>query len=236
MENNFPAFLRELREKAGFESQTKFAEACGVDNSTIARLERGETKPMPQTLLKIAPTLQVDINDLMIAAGYITQKKPGLLHLTKDGLDVLGLKEIKPGDLKKYENKKETVLRVPVLGTVKAGFNLIAEEQILGYEYVSKKSVGLGSFFYLNVTGDSMVDAGIEEGYRVLVKHQNFVDDGKIAVVIINGDEGALKRVFYEGSKVILQSENTAKKYPPRIFNAEDVLIQGQVIRVEFDV
>jgi|GEM_PF-964422 SOS-response transcriptional repressors (RecA-mediated autopeptidases) len=71
METDFSTKLKKFREKAGYESQTKFAEACGVDNSTIARLERGETSPTPKTLDRLAPVLGMPLMELMIAAGYV---------------------------------------------------------------------------------------------------------------------------------------------------------------------
>ncbi|MDA8224206.1 S24 family peptidase [Desulfosporosinus sp.] len=234
METNFPVILKKLREKVGFESQTKFAEVSGVDNSTIARLERGETRPSPKTLEKLAPILGISLMELMAHAGYIdlSEKK-----ITSDGFHALGYKQVNVKDLNKMFPLPDTELvKVPVLGSIKAGYDNVAEQEIIGYQLISRSNISDGEYFYLKVVGDSMVDAGIKEGYRVLVKQQNFVDQGKIAVVIINGDEGTLKRVYYQDSQVVLQSENADKKYPPRIINAEDVLIQGQVCKVEFDV
>ncbi|RJQ25554.1 MAG: XRE family transcriptional regulator [Peptococcaceae bacterium] len=68
---NFGKWLKKQREVAGFKSQNELANVCGVDNSTIARLERGETRPTPDTLKKIAPFLKVNYEGLMCAAGYI---------------------------------------------------------------------------------------------------------------------------------------------------------------------
>lgn len=243
MRVNFPIVLKELRERAGFESQTKFAEACGVDNSTIARLERGESRPSPQTLDKLAPILRITLTELMIAAGYIDQPTPSQaqereLHLNKAGEDALGLEQIASQymDRTKLLKKNESV-PIPIFGTIKTdNNNNLTNQEIIGNEVTSMNRVGNGEYFYLKVTGDSMVDAGIKEGYKVLVKRQNFVGQGKIAVVVINGDTGTLKRVYYEDSMVILQSENSTKKYPPLILNKDNVLIQGQVVKVEFDV
>ncbi|SFR15421.1 LexA family transcriptional regulator [Desulfoscipio geothermicus] len=67
---DFSKILKKLRERAGFKSQSQLAEASGVDNSTIARLERGETKPTPDTLKKLAPHLNVNYDYLMASAGY----------------------------------------------------------------------------------------------------------------------------------------------------------------------
>jgi len=75
----------------------------------------------------------------------------------------------------------------------------------------------------------------IKEGYRVLVRRQNFVEDGKIAVVMINGDEGTLRRVFYQDNELVLLVASNSN-IPPRAFKPKEVLVQGQVIKVEFDL
>jgi len=227
--SNFAEILKELREKAGFESQTKFAEACGVDNSTIARLERGETKPSPKTLNKLAPILGVSLMKLMIAADYV-KADSNITKITSEGLNALGYKEI---NLKDFKSK---FMSVPVFKKINAGYSSLDEREVIGHRTIARECVPEGEYFYLNITGDTMVDAEIKEGSRVLVRYQNFVEQGKIAVVIINGEEGTLYRVYHQDSQVILQSENSKKKYPPRILNTEDALIQGQVYRVEIDV
>lgn len=68
----FGLYLARLREKAGFESQASLAKVSGVWNSTIARIEAGQTKkPDPVTLTKLAPYLNVTSEQLMRAAGYL---------------------------------------------------------------------------------------------------------------------------------------------------------------------
>lgn len=68
----FGLYLARLREKAGYESQAALAKASGVWNSTIARIEAGQTKkPDPDTLAKLAPYLNVTAEQLMRAAGYL---------------------------------------------------------------------------------------------------------------------------------------------------------------------
>lgn len=71
MNKSFGKELKILRERAGFESQARLAEASGVDNSTIARLERGETKPTPETLKKLASALHTSYEALMVKAGHL---------------------------------------------------------------------------------------------------------------------------------------------------------------------
>ncbi|RAV18852.1 helix-turn-helix domain-containing protein [Paenibacillus contaminans] len=123
---------------------------------------------------------------------------------------------------------------IPIYGEIRAGYDSLANEMIIGYEYMSKDAVKDGEYFYLIVKGDSMVEEGIREGMRVLVKKQSHVENGKIGVVLVNGDEGTLKRVFYDGNNVILQASN--RSIGPKSLPIKEVRIQGQVKKVEFDV
>lgn len=126
------------------------------------------------------------------------------------------------------------LIQIPVLGSIKAGYDLLASQQIIGYELLPQDFVKEGEYFFLRVTGDSMIEDGIREGFRVLVKRQDFVDQGKIAVVLINSDEATLKRVYYQDGVVILQASN--RNIPPMVLPLDKVRIQGQVTKVEFDV
>jgi SOS-response transcriptional repressor LexA len=134
---------------------------------------------------------------------------------------------------KPFSNRTEFV-QIPIYGEIRAGYDSLATENIIGYETVSKDTVKDGIYFYLIVKGDSMIDEGIREGMRVLVKSQNNCEHGKIGIVLVNGDEGTLKRVFYDKNNVILQASN--KDIPPRVLPLHEVRIQGQVKKVEFDV
>ncbi|GIP25036.1 hypothetical protein J23TS9_01660 [Paenibacillus sp. J23TS9] len=125
-------------------------------------------------------------------------------------------------------------MKIPIYGEIRAGYGSLAQEDVVGYEFTSRDSVGNGEYFYLIVKGDSMIDEGIYEGMRVLVRKQNHCQNGKIGVVIVDGDEGTLKRVYYEDDTIVLRASN--KRIPPRPFPIGDVLIQGQVTKVEFDV
>ncbi|WAH38233.1 LexA family protein [Alicyclobacillus dauci] len=127
-----------------------------------------------------------------------------------------------------------SVVNIPVLGSIKAGYDLYAEQQVIDYKPVAKSEVADGEYFYLQVKGDSMIGDRIQEGDRVLVRRQDWVEDGKIAVVLLNGDEATLKRVFYQDDTLILQSSNP--NYPPRIVPVSEARIQGQVTQVVWDV
>ncbi len=131
-------------------------------------------------------------------------------------------------------NGEEAVL-IPILGVVRGGPNQVAQEDYLGQEYVSMNEARGGTYFYLEVVGDSMVNARIFPKDLIYVKRQNHVENGEIAVVMIE-EEATVKRVYYEGNKMILHSENDA--YEDRVYGPEEienlqVQIFGKVIHVK---
>jgi len=132
------------------------------------------------------------------------------------------------------EGYREKAIMIPVLGVIRAGYDLYAEQQVIDVKWVPEGDVADGEYFYLLVTGDSMSGANILEGMRVLVRRQDWVDDGKIGVVLINGDEATLKYVFHEDSYFILQAANAT--YAPRKVPVEETRILGQVKEVVWSV
>jgi repressor LexA len=110
-------------------------------------------------------------------------------------------------------------MKLPVLGYVKAGYNLAAEENWLGEEEVSLAEKKTGDF-YLRVEGDSMNGAGILDGSLVLVQQSETIDSGKIGVVLV-GDEVTVKRVVYKKNMMILEAANP--EVENRYFTADEV-------------
>ena len=122
-------------------------------------------------------------------------------------------------------------VRLPVLGYVKAGYDLFAEENYLGEEEASIEEAARGDY-YLRVTGDSMNGVGILDGSLVLVRQCADVESGRIAVVLI-GDEVTVKRVIKKENMMILEAANP--DVSNRYFSAQEVrelpvTILGQVI------
>ena len=100
----------------------------------------------------------------------------------------------------------EISIRIPVLGFVKGGYDLFAEENYLGEEDASLDERKSGDYF-LKVTGDSMKGDGIMDDSLVLVKQADSVENGKIAVVMV-GDEVTVKRVYVKDKVMILEASN----------------------------
>jgi repressor LexA len=116
-------------------------------------------------------------------------------------------------------NESEKIA-IPILGTVRGGSLRLAQDEWLGQELVPvEESLG-GEYFYLEVIGDSMMNARIFPGDLVYVKRQAVVNSGSIAVVLV-GDEATLKRVYYKDNGIVLHPENP--KYEDMVFSEEDI-------------
>lgn len=108
--------------------------------------------------------------------------------------------------------------KVPVLGTIKAGVPINAEEQAEGEEYADVDDPD--EYFYLKVEGDSMIGAGITDGSMVLVHKQNYAEDGQIVVCLVDSEYATLKRYRVQNNTVLLMPENPS--YQPYILSAAD--------------
>jgi repressor LexA len=126
----------------------------------------------------------------------------------------------------------ERRVAIPILGTVRGGALRYASQEFKGVEYVDEKEGSPEEHFYLEVIGDSMINARIYPEDLVYVHRQDLVENGAIAVILV-GEEATIKRVFYEEDKLILKPENP--KYQAMIYTQEEcetkpIRILGKVI------
>lgn len=123
------------------------------------------------------------------------------------------------------------VRMVPLIGRVRAGKPLLAEENIEATLALDKHFARWNNAFLLRVVGESMVDAHIKDGDLALVKPQPAIDNGEIAVILIN-DEATIKRFFKHDSTIRLEPANSSMK--PIIIQPGDfeVTIVGKVVGI----
>ena len=114
---------------------------------------------------------------------------------------------------------EETNRIKPIIGKVKAGYDLIAQQDIEGYVELGKADAQKGDYF-LRVKGDSMEGSHIYDGDLLYVQICSEVPSGSIAVVLI-GDEATVKKVKYKNDLMILEASNP--KYEARYFTAHEV-------------
>ena len=144
------------------------------------------------------------------------------------------LKEM--GRLQKTAGKKRAVavantnsVRVPLIGTVTAGTPILAAENYEGYYTLPTAEFQGDDLFLLTVKGDSMIEAGIFNGDKIVVKKQETAENGDIVVAMFDDgiEEGAtVKRFFRRDGKFILHPENSALSD----YVLDTVTILGKVI------
>lgn len=109
---------------------------------------------------------------------------------------------------------------IPVLGYVRAGIPIEAVENILDYEEISLDMASKGEYFALSIKGDSM-EPKISEGDVVIVRKQDIVENGELAVVLVNGNDATVKKFYMNENGVSLISTNSA--YDPFYYTKEQV-------------
>ena len=130
------------------------------------------------------------------------------------------------GGLDKNEEAKST--DVSVLGSIAAGTPIEAIQQEVDRVALPEDLQNNGEQYGLKVKGDSMIDAGINNGDTVIVKKTSNVDSGQIAVVLIDDQEATLKRVRKKGNTIALEAAN--RNYGTKIYAANRIKIQGKLV------
>ena len=126
------------------------------------------------------------------------------------------------------EIPKKNINDIPVLGKIAAGTPVEAIQNEVSRVVLPEELSKNGEHFGLKVSGDSMIEAGINDGDTVIVKKTNTADNGKIVVALIDDHEAMLKRIRRKGKTVALESAN--KNYETKIFGPDRVKVQGILV------
>lgn len=180
--------IKAARESKGM-TQEELGAACGSSKQSIYKYERGIITNIPSDKLEaIAAALDLD-------PAYI-----------------MGWDE-SPEEAIPYNPAG----RAPIVGSIPAGYPVLAVEDIEGYADVPYSDAE--NYFFLRVSGDSM-EPRICLGDLVLIRKQNTADNGQIVAARVNGDEATLKRYKRQGDTVLLLPEN--QKYNPYVILVSD--------------
>ena len=130
------------------------------------------------------------------------------------------------GGLDEAYNIKEN--EVSVLGDIAAGTPIEAIQNEVTRIVLPDSIENKGEFFGLKVSGDSMIEAGINDGDTVIIKKTNTAENGKIVVALIDDHEAMLKRLRRKGKTIALESAN--RNYETKIFGPDRVKVQGILV------
>jgi repressor LexA len=126
------------------------------------------------------------------------------------------------------ENEKKNMNEIPVLGKIAAGTPIEAIQNEVSKISLPEELNKNGDHFGLKISGDSMIEAGINDGDTVIVKRTNTANNGEIVVALIDEHEAMLKRIRKKGKIVALESAN--KNYETKIFGPDRVKVQGVLV------
>ena len=118
---------------------------------------------------------------------------------------------------------------LPVMGRIAAGTPIEAISEVSHHVAVPGQMLaGAGHHYALEVKGDSMIDAGINDGDVVVIQEQNTADNGDIVVALVEGQEATLKRFRRHGTSIALEPANSA--YETRVLPDDMVKVQGRLV------
>lgn len=184
-------------------SQSQLARELQITQQAVGKWETGKSTPDLDTLRKIAEYFQTSVDFLL-----------GIDKLVENAIAV------DSGDY-----------AIPIIGTVRAGYNALAYNEDFGVEYANVRNPE--EYFYLIVKGDSM-EPRIKDGDLALVHKQSTLNDGDLGVIVYGDNEGTLKRFVKKGDTVILQPFNP--EYEAKVITGEelnDVYIAGKVVETK---
>lgn len=189
------------------ETQEQVAEATSTTHVSITRYESGQRMLKPAILRKLAEHYGVTI-DYLLGREDVTKYFPNAYPMPAQN-------------------------HLPIYGAIKCGPGGLAMEELLGYAESVKDPA---THFCLMCYGDSMLPE-FKDRDIVVIHQQEDIETGEIAAVIVDGEEGTLKRIVKQENVLTLVALNPA--YPPRTFVGQDmnrVHIVGKVVKMMRDV
>lgn len=190
---NLSTILKQRRKDLGL-TLAQIADQMGVAEATVQRWESGNIKSIRYDKIgKLADVLQVNPASFM---GWGNSEGPLPANVIV----------VEPMD------------KIPLLGRIACGEPILAEENIEDYVDLPRH---IKADFALTCRGDSMINAGIQDGDVVYIRQQEHVENGQIAAVRIGDDEATLKRFYYDGECVRLVAENPS--FATKIFFGQEM-------------
>ena len=171
-----------------------------LNENTLQRMEEYITEW--QRKKGVSPSYRRIMHALGMSSLNLVQRyvlaleKSDRLHRTKSGTIALP---------KRLDTGKCTI--APLLGNIACGQPNFAEENFEASFALPQSLFGNGELYLLHTHGESMVDIGIRPNDLIVIRKQNYVDDGQIVVALIDG-EATLKRLFHRNGKIVLHPEN----------------------------
>ena len=202
-----------------YKEQKEFAQDIGVHPTRISEWRKRKSQSYQKYLPQIAEALGTTTEYLLTGNGPKQKRSVS----ESDTALPKGAEHIDLG----------TFHRIPILGRISAGLPLYAEQHIEGYTLTDLN--GGAEYFALRVSGDSMNAARIQDGDILIVRRQEEVENGEVAVVMVGDEDATVKRFYATGSTVTLMPQSTNPTHQPQIYDTTTTPIRviGKVVEVK---
>lgn len=198
--------IKMLRKEQGL-TQKDIADFLGVTPKAVSFYELEQREPSNEMLQKLAKKFNVSVDYLLGGDEILNIATP----------------------------PKPKGIKIPVLGRVVAGIPIEAVTEIIDYEEIPASMAASGEYFALRVQGESMAPR-IKEGDVVIVRKQETVENGEVAIVLVNGNEATIKEVHFSQFGITLVAWNPSV-YTPHFYPIDEIeslplRILGKVIEL----
>jgi SOS-response transcriptional repressor LexA len=227
-------------------TQKEVADFVGVSEATVSRWESGQIDNMRRdkiaslaTVLKISPLaiMGIPIGAAALASTAAAVATAGsVLSGVSSAVAAGAAMAGSAAGMLHHINVKSKQRKIPLLGKVAAGAPIYADDHVEGYEYIDSKYNNDGfEYFALRVSGHSM-EPTIKDGDIVIVRQQDTVDSGQIAIVLVAGEDATAKEVRIDKSGITLVGHNLAVYTPQFYTNAQVVDLPVTIIGLVIEV
>lgn len=128
--------------------------------------------------------------------------------------------------------------KIPVVGVIRAGEPILAEQNIIGFVELPSEYINQGDeYFGLRVIGNSMNLSRIFEGDIVIVRKQSYVENGEVAIVLVDGENATIKRFYQTDTLVTLNPNSNDSIHAPKTYDLRKIPIAvlGKVVKAIID-
>jgi repressor LexA len=217
-ESGIPPSFDEMKEALDLKSKS------GIHRLITALEERGFLRRMEKRaraleVLKLPDNMAETLRPATTRSQ--AQRAPAIRH-GRSGSDTRA-----PAPRRGYGDG-ESAVNVPLVGRIAAGTPIEALQNRISDVPVPGGMIGRGNHYALEVTGDSMINAGILDGDTVIICEADTASTGEIVVALVDNEEATLKRLRRRGDSIALEAANPA--YETRLYGADRVKVQGKLV------
>jgi repressor LexA len=224
-ESGIPPSFDEMKEALDLKSKS------GIHRLITALEERGFLRRMEKRaraleVLKLPDNMAETIRPAT-TRSQSQRTAPGVRH--NRGADLRMASDSRStAPRRSFSDGGEASVNVPLVGRIAAGTPIEALQNKMSDVPVPGGMIGRGAHYALEVTGDSMINAGILDGDTVIIQEADTASTGEIVVALVDDSEATLKRLRRRGDSIALEAANPA--YETRLYGADRVKVQGKLV------